>query len=451
MIDLAPLVNKTVPLKFRGAELRLELSHALFSSYDVDAGTRLLLKAVGRDEVLATAGRVLDSGCGVGVIGLAVAAAFPSCQVEARDRDLLACAFTARNRRLNRISNLRVGPGLLSVKAPGLWTGDGGETPPEGPYDYILTNIPAKAGGPVLEAFFAGAPALLAPRGRLAVVIVNPLVDMCRAALAASGFEIVAEERGANHRAFVAQVGANGGAAGGVAGGPSGSPATASPLPADAMPASTRPAAQPAPAIACLDFSGLDLSLYQRRRGSFKLAGISYEASGIWGLPEFDTVGYGSVAAAELAVRALPGSLVRSALVVNPGIGNLPIWLTRRLAPESITAASRDVLSLAATGANLAAQPKPRPEYRAWSSLELAALPDASFDLIVWNPDIVPEYDWIGPVWEEASRLLKTGASLLIACPPTELARFEKRRPQGFRKTGEKRKKAFEAGAWLRG
>lgn len=32
MIDLATLVNKTVPLKFRGAELRLELSHALFSS-----------------------------------------------------------------------------------------------------------------------------------------------------------------------------------------------------------------------------------------------------------------------------------------------------------------------------------------------------------------------------------------------------------------------------------
>jgi SAM-dependent methyltransferase len=269
---------------------------------------------------------------------------------------------------------------------------------------------------------------------------------MCRAALAASGFEIVAEERGANHRAFVAQVGANGGAAGGVAGGPSGSPATASPLPADAMPASTRPAAQPAPAIACLDFSGLDLSLYQRRRGSFKLAGISYEASGIWGLPEFDTVGYGSVAAAELAVRALPGSLVRSALVVNPGIGNLPIWLTRRLAPESITAASRDVLSLAATGANLAAQPKPRPEYRAWSSLELAALPDASFDLIVWNPDIVPEYDWIGPVWEEASRLLKTGASLLIACPPTELALREAPSP-GLQEDGREAEEGFRGGS----
>jgi ornithine cyclodeaminase/alanine dehydrogenase-like protein (mu-crystallin family) len=69
-MDTAPYVNKSVPFKFNGAELKLDLSHALFSSFDVDRGTKLLLKAAARDPVLARARRVLDEGCGVGVIGL---------------------------------------------------------------------------------------------------------------------------------------------------------------------------------------------------------------------------------------------------------------------------------------------------------------------------------------------------------------------------------------------
>jgi 16S rRNA G1207 methylase RsmC len=103
MIDLLPLVNKTVPLRFRGADLSLDLSHALFSSFGIDAGTKLLFKAIGRDEKLARAKRILDAGSGVGVIGLGVAAAFPDARIVARDRDLLAVAFSERNRRRNRI------------------------------------------------------------------------------------------------------------------------------------------------------------------------------------------------------------------------------------------------------------------------------------------------------------------------------------------------------------
>ncbi|MEN6477502.1 MAG: methyltransferase, partial [Rectinema sp.] len=90
MTELSPYVNKTVEFAFMGARLRLELSHALFSSFDVDSGTRLLLKAVARDPVLAGARRVLDAGCGTGVIGLAVAKAFPDTEVTLRDRDMLA-------------------------------------------------------------------------------------------------------------------------------------------------------------------------------------------------------------------------------------------------------------------------------------------------------------------------------------------------------------------------
>jgi hypothetical protein len=441
MADLLPLVNKTVPFKFRGAELRLDLSHALFSSFDVDAGTRLLLKAVGRDEVLLGAKRVLDSGCGVGVIGLAVAAALPECHVEARDRDLLACAFTERNRKRNKVANLAVRPGLLSVATPGLLgTGEA-----EAPYDYILSNLPAKAGAPVLEAFFVAASALLLPGGRLGVVIVNPLMDEARAWIAKAGLAVLAEERGANHHVYVCGKGTGPTS-------PQAAAATAAKAEPPAVESPPAPASDEAPPVQgpFLDFSGLDLAIYLRRRGAFKLGGTAYEASGIWGLPEFDTVGYGPVAAAELAVRVLPGSLVRDALVVNPGIGHLALWMARRLGPERIMGASRDLLSLAATGANLASQPRPRPDYRALSSLELSTLEAASLDLIAWAPDIVPEYDWIAPLWDEAARLLKAGATLIVHCPPTELTRLSKRKPQGFRLLGEKKKRSFAAAAWMR-
>jgi precorrin-6B methylase 2 len=425
MIDLLPLVNKTVPFKFRGAELRLDLSHALFSSFEVDAGTRILLKAVGHDEVLLASRLVLDAGCGVGVIGLAVAAALPGARVEARDRDFLACAFTERNRARAKLPNLQVTPGLLALESAEGW---GGKV-----YDYILTNIPAKAGAPVLEAFFTRALAHLSPGGRLAVVIVKPLAEEARAWLGQAGFSFVGEERGANHLAFVVA------APGVFKQGPE--------LPAFPGGGQEGRTAASQPFIA---FPGLDLSLYERRRGNFKLAGASYAASGFWGLPEFDTVGYDQAAAAELAEKVVPGSLIRDALIVNPGIGHLALWASRRLGPQTLTAASRDLLSLAATAANLALQPNSRLHYRAMSSLELGSLDPASLDLLACFPDVVPEYDWIGPLWADAARLLKRGAILIVSCQPTELTRLAKRRPQGWKLRGEKRKKGFVAAAWER-
>ena len=63
MFEIEPLINKTVAFRYKGKELEFDLSHALFSSFDVDAGTRLLLKEVAQDPVLDAASLVLDAGC----------------------------------------------------------------------------------------------------------------------------------------------------------------------------------------------------------------------------------------------------------------------------------------------------------------------------------------------------------------------------------------------------
>lgn len=482
MIDLDPLVNKTVAFRFNGADLRLDLSHALFSSFDVDQGTRLLLKAVARDPVLGRARRVLDAGCGTGVIGLAVAKAFPEAEVVMRDRDSLAVAFAERNRLANKLRGRTAwsDPGAESsrtaVAAPrvelGLLSGGiGGGAVPEESFDFVLSNLPAKAGGPVLEDFFAravGRPerasgGFLAPEGRLAVVIVNTLAEKAAGWIQAAGLVVVASERGSGHSVFVVERASSRQPvptddstsvrveAVGAFESREGRASQSAENPEGQGPAASEHNGEPVPS-SDLNLSGLDLSTYIRGESSFSYADAKYRAMGFWGLPDFDTIGYGSVVAAETAARALAGSLVREVLVVNPGAGHLPLWLSRKLRPDRITAASRDILSLAATRANIAASAgRSVPACRCMDALrldELAGPPP--FDFIAEFPDVIPEYDWIGPAWERASRLTKAGGVYLVACAPTELARFEKRRPTGWLPSAERKRKGFASAAWTR-
>jgi SAM-dependent methyltransferase len=467
MTDLDAFVNKTVPFKFSGVELRFDLSHALFSSYDIDQGTRLLLKAIARDPVLARARRVLDTGCGTGVIGLSIAKAFPEAEVLMRDRDSLAVAFSERNRLANKLrgrtawQDPQSGEARTELAAPRAELGllAQGLEPPSGPrsepaFDFVVSNLPAKAGGPVLEAFFAAAAGkgatagFLAQGGRLAVVIVNTLAEKAAAWIAAAGLEVVATERGTGHRVFIVE------RAAGLDAAPEAVPG--SPVADEAAP---KRVAGPV----LLDLARLDLSAYVRGESSFKYADVAYRAMGFWGLPDFDTVGYAPSLAAETAAKALPGSLVREALVVNPGVGHFPIWLARKLGPSRISAASRDLLSLAATGANLAmAGGRKAPEYRCIDYLRLdelgagggeggtAASESYSFDLLAEFADAVPDYDWIGPAWERAARLVKAGGAYLVIAAPTELVRAEKRRPSGWRLAAERKRRGFAAMAFVR-
>jgi hypothetical protein len=429
------------------------LSHALFSSFDVDQGTRLLLKAVARDPVLARSRRVLDEGCGVGVIGLCVAKAFPEADVVLRDRDSLAAAFAERNRLLNKLKGVTAwkdpatGTERVPRPAPRVeWglLGDGNEG---GPYDFVLSNLPAKAGAPVLASFFSrlgGSPAgaLLAPGGRAAVVIVKPLAESALGWIAEAGLSVVSHERGSGHDVYVVER-------------------------APALGAKAAPAPAESPPVDPVDS---DLGEYRRGESRFKLADFSYRASGFWGLPEFDTPGYGSSVSAEVLARVYSSKratlgkgeggegcpLPRAdVLLIEPGVGHTAIWAARELRPERLTAASRDALALEAVGANLSSLPeRARPAYVAMDSLGLDALEPGSFDLVVDAPAIVPERDWTAPAWERARRLIRPGGVYLACCSPTESTRLEKRKPTdgGARWSllCRKRKKGFVAVAWRR-
>ena len=312
-------LHKTVAFRFEGHTLRLALSQSLFSSHDVDSGTRLLLASVARElaahlDEQRRLRSILDLGCGTGVLGLALAKRFAAA-LTACDRDALALAVTSHNAAENGVACTTRG-GVDTVAL------DGSREPAV--HQLVVANLPAKAGAPVLARLLAAAAEATAPGGRVAVVVVDPLAEEVRRGLGAVA-ELIHEHHGKRHTVFHGRPHA--------------------------------PARTPATTV---------LTAYRRHHGEVAVAGLSYPLVTVYGLPDFDTPSHLVQLTATLLRRNAmpPPAAAWSVLAWNPGQGHLPVWLARAWAgarPEApagglrITLASRDALQLLATRANLAA------------------------------------------------------------------------------------------------
>lgn len=153
--------KKRIPYTLRGQQFSFDVGHTIFSSFQVDDGTDLLLRTL---ETAAPPRRILDLGCGAGVIGITLARRFPEAEVVMADVSLLAVRYARHNAALNGAANASV---LGSV---------GLESVPPGPYDLIVSNIPAKIGDLAIEQeFVLGPMARLAPGGEYWFVVVSGL------------------------------------------------------------------------------------------------------------------------------------------------------------------------------------------------------------------------------------------------------------------------------------
>ena len=385
---LDPYIHKSISFRYSGRELRLDLSHALFSSFDIDRGTRLLLKVLARSRFAEGARSLLDLGCGVVILGIALGSASPGPEVHFRDRDALAAAFAARNARANGLEPASWGTGLTLAGLAGRR------------FDRIASNVPAKAGPPVIEDFVRRLPSALSEDGRFALVVVNPIAQAVRAAVLDSGAEIYEGEAGPGHTVIAGGRGME--------------------LP---------PAAD-------------ELAVYERCRSDFELAGIRYRLSGYWGLPDFDTPSYAAVLAAGLCARAAGDAVIRRVSIGNPGPGHLALYLCGRFGVERLRLVSRDCLQTSATRRNLAAAGY-SPELSESDGLETGESFEGGFDLIVEFPEPVPEFDWIGPLWERASRSATPGSAFVMVGRPTEAGRFDRRKPSGWTRVFERKRDGF--------
>ncbi len=374
MKHFSSYVNKIIKFRFCGKDLTFSLSHALFSSFDIDEGTRLLLKGIAQHIDLDEVRSCLDIGCGVGVIGICIHSRSPAATVVLQDRDAMAVAFAEENSRKNGGEAIEVQCGLAFHHLDGR------------SFDLVTSNLPAKAGQPVLEAFFRHVAAFLTPQGRAAVVVVAPLVPFTLSTLKALGCEIVHSETTKRHTTLHFR-------------------------PGQAHAIGTTPLP--------------DLAPYIRGRQEFSGPDVSYEIETAWSLPDFDTLGYSlSVSLDLLRAQPVKGEL----LAWNPGQGHLVAYLLRRhsRAVSGISLASRDSLELEITRRNLGAFGRePRTAAAIPSEIGLLdILPRASIDFFCAAPHPIPRVPWQSEMAEAATVVVKPGGMLFIVSTSTEAHRF---------------------------
>src|SRR5215211_6675384 len=93
--------KKTIPFNFSKQRLRFRVSQDLFSSHDVDVGSRFLLRTLLTAKDVGQPTSILDLGCGYGPIGLTLKGFHPDAVVHLTDRDALAVEYTRQNAVLN--------------------------------------------------------------------------------------------------------------------------------------------------------------------------------------------------------------------------------------------------------------------------------------------------------------------------------------------------------------
>jgi hypothetical protein len=541
--QVSPYISKEVSFRFRGIDFKFALSHGLFSSNDIDTGTRLLLRVLSQtwDRDIAEGHplphAVLDAGCGVGVIGICAARALMQLYVEAvdntgsvdagasgidgdaerppffvraQDRDELARLFTNYNAEKNLLQTAEGGigpdcnnpvpvpPQSVPPAPPSIPTALEAYTEPllafpaDCRWDLILTNIPAKAGAPVLDDFVCRSLAALNPGGRVIMVAVNTLSLFFRSLINRNG-ALVREETGKEHTVFVYQRKQPR------------SPVDAAGLPESAGADSDSgteqdepvtgatgglPRRQCGPVIAGENFVR-DNPFYLRSSGDYEMEGISYHIDAVHGAAEFDRPGGAAAAAAKLVCRLelekiypLPKKTyneaeVRGAILIHEsGQGHFPAWLLRYGArgtdggaengggffhPKLLVLSGRNILALKAARHNTKAalvtaetlvsiRAIPRTELQAPPELP-AALPELSIEayyLIVVFPETVPQSDRTGALWEGLAQLLLPGGTALVSLPSSEAEKFDRKKTAGFSRLGDIKRQGFRALAYRR-
>ncbi|MDO8570052.1 MAG: methyltransferase [Candidatus Daviesbacteria bacterium] len=152
--------KKEITYCFAGEKFKFDVGNTLFSTFDLDHGTDILLRAIDFENPKT----ILDLGCGYGPLGIILAKKYPQAEVTMVDRDLLAVKYARNNIKKNNITNATV---LGSI---------GLEKVNDEKFDLIVSNIPAKIGDiAIAEEFILNPFKHLTPNGEFWFVVVNAL------------------------------------------------------------------------------------------------------------------------------------------------------------------------------------------------------------------------------------------------------------------------------------
>ncbi len=151
---VAPFIREAVTARVWGRDLHLTSGSGVFARGRLDIGTAVLF----RETEPPPGGRVLDLGCGYGVIGLAIAASSPSATVTGIDVNQRAVLLANENAAALGVTD------RYAAMTPD-------QVPNGATYDEIWSNPPIRVGKQALHDLLLTWVARLAPGGRAVMVV----------------------------------------------------------------------------------------------------------------------------------------------------------------------------------------------------------------------------------------------------------------------------------------
>ena len=146
--------RKLINFSFNDKNFSLYTDNGVFSKDKLDYGTRILLENI---DINNLKGRVLDLGCGIGVVGIILGTLNKNISIDMVDINERAIILTKDNVKFNNINN--------NVFVSNVYSNINGK------YNYIITNPPIRAGKEVVRKFLLGGYDYLTDDGILYFVI----------------------------------------------------------------------------------------------------------------------------------------------------------------------------------------------------------------------------------------------------------------------------------------
>ena len=369
-------LKKVIDFKYRGENLKFGVSQDIFSSFQVDIGTRFLLRTLDKAGTYSFQ-KILDLGCGYGPLGLALKSDNNAAVVHMVDRDALAVEFARQNTELNGVSKGTQVYGSLGYDDIG-----------ENDFDLIISNVPGKAGEPVITHFLRDARYFVRLGGLVAVVVVNAIAPMVEGILSESAdIDIVLHQPRSGHAVFHYRFIGESGETGSSYG------------------------------------KAIKRGVYDREETVFHHNDVNWQMRTGHGLPEFDSLHYRT----RLLLDGVSDTKFCESghvVVMNPGQGHVPVFLWHILRPDKITLIDRDLLSLRYSQQNLALNGCPEERvallHRVGFSMDVG-------DKVGLVAGVLREEEGPQAVFETvkyASRYLIPGGLMLLAASSTAVARL---------------------------